>query len=48
MAHPGQWSLLLLTGILWLASFVLRARTKEFDAQRGNHVWGSLTVSKLL
>ncbi len=32
----------------WLASYVLRARTKEFDTQQGNHVWGTLTVSKSL
>ena len=32
----------------WLASFILRARTKEFDTQQGNHVWGTLTVSKSL
>jgi len=30
----------------WQASFVIRARTKEFDAQQGNHVWGGLTLSK--
>jgi hypothetical protein len=30
----------------WQASFAIRARTKEFDAQRGRHVWGGLTLSK--
>ncbi len=32
----------------WQASFIIRGRTKEFDArQSANHVWGGLTVSKV-
>lgn len=33
----------------WQASFIIRARTKEFDAtQSTDHVWGGLTISRVL
>lgn len=32
----------------WQTSFIVRARTKEFDAQQvSNHIWGGLTISKV-
>jgi hypothetical protein len=32
----------------WQTSFIIRARTKEFDARQAtNHIWGGLTISKV-